>query len=359
MRSARARRRERRGNAPRPLSREPARAHIRPASLKYLSAPGCSGADRPPVTISSLSRSGERGVQLLEVLEVLEHRLDHLIHRLIRHVRPGHEGGADAEGLDIVRVARVHAARDHRLREIGVLFDQGIDLRAAHRDQIGIHGGGRLLDRAVRVADDERDRVDVVVGQRRALLGRLQLGGEREVVHGPALGVHQHLEGGARAGAGIADVDPLALEIIEGRDAGIGAGEQSERLRVEREHRPQVRERTLAFELRADALEGVVLHVALYDAEVELALAHGVDVVDRAARALDRATDPVLLAVGIDQPADGAAGRIVDAGDAAGADGDELVFLGRGDRRGEKAAPAAKPKARLRLDRILISLDLP
>ena len=68
-----------------------------------------------------------------------------------------------------------------------------------------------------------------------------------------------------------------------------------ERLGVQREHRAQVLERTLTLELRAETLEGVVLHVALHDAEVELALAHGVDVVDRAAGALDRAADAVLL----------------------------------------------------------------
>jgi hypothetical protein len=147
-------------------------------------------------------------------------------------------------------------------------------------------------------------------------------------VHGPALGLHQHFHGGALAGAGIADVHALALEVVEGRDAGIGRGQDVERLGVHGEHRAQALVGTLALEFRAHAVQGVVLDVALHDPEVELALAHGVDVVHRAASALDRAPDAMRLPIEVDQTADGAAGRVVHAGDAAGADGDELLFLG-------------------------------
>ena len=188
------------------------------------------------------------------------------------------------------------------------------------------------------MADREHHGVDLVVAQRLGLLGRLELGGEREVVHGPALGVHQHLHGGALAGARVADVDPLALEVVEGLDPGVGARDHGERLGMDREHRAQVLVRALALELLALALERLVLDVALHDAHVELALADGVDVVDRAAGALDRAADAVILAVLVDQPADRAAGRVVDPGDAAGADGDELLVLGGSEIRAEQDA---------------------
>ena len=45
---------------------------------------------------------------------------------------------------------------------------------------------------------------------------------------------------------------------------------------------------------------------------------------------LDRAAKPGFRAVGIHQTADRAAGRVIDPGHAAGADGDELLFLREG-----------------------------
>src|SRR3546814_18672684 len=78
----------------------------------------------------------------------------------------------------------------------------------------------------------------------------------------------------------------------------------------------------------------MVFPVGLDDAELELALAQRVQIVDRTGGRLDGAADAVLLAVLVHQPADGTARGIVHPGDTACADADKALF-----RRGRRAAP--------------------
>src|SRR5690606_23187954 len=139
----------------------------------------------------------------------------------------------------------------------------------------------------------------------------------------------QLLHRGARAGAGVADVEPLALEVVEALDVRLLPGNDGERLRMHGEDRAQ---RLVGLGIRELPLAviGVVLHVRLHHAEIEFAGANGVDVEHRAAGRFHRAADAVLLAGGVDQPADGTARGVVHAGDATGADRDELLLLGNG-----------------------------
>jgi hypothetical protein len=157
------------------------------------------------------------------------------------------------------------------------------------------------------------------------MLVGLELGGEREVAELPAHGAEELLHGGAGAGARIAHVHALALQLVELGDVRFLAGQHREGLGVHREHRAQIAEGA-AFLEGALALERIVLHVRLGETEVELAPLDGVDVVDRGAGGLDRAAQAVGLAVLVDEAADGAADRVVDAGHPAGPDGDEFLL---------------------------------
>ncbi len=103
---------------------------------------------------------------------------------------------------------------------------------------------------------------------------------------------------------------------------------------MHREHRAQVLVRFLEG---PGAVVVLILHVGLRHAEIELAGLDRVDVVDGAAGRLDRAAQAVLGAVLVDEPADGAADRVIDAGDAAGADGDELLLRSGGQWCGKHA----------------------
>jgi hypothetical protein len=107
------------------------------------------------------------------------------------------------------------------------------------------------------------------------------------------IGVHQHFHRAALTGAGVAHVHALALQVLEGLDAGIGARHNGEGLGVHREDGAQFLERALLLEARG-AVEGVVLPVGLRHAELQLAAADGVDVEDRAAGRFDAAADAVL-----------------------------------------------------------------
>ena len=82
---------------------------------------------------------------------------------------------------------------------------------------------------------------------------------------------------------------------------------------------------------------GLTLYIRLRDAEFKFVLLDRVDVEDRAAGGFDRAADSVIGAPAIHQTTDRAAGRIIDAGHAAGTDGDKAFFLGGdGSRHAER-----------------------
>src|SRR5690606_16398123 len=67
-------------------------------------------------------------------------------------------------------------------------------------------------------------------------------------------------------------------------------------------------------------------------------LTDGVDVIHRAAGGLHRAADVMVFAATIDQAADGAARRVIDAGNPAGTDGYEAVFICPGGVRPRQRA---------------------
>ena len=217
-----------------------------------------------------------------------------------------------------------------------------IDRGAGQRNQLGAAGGGRILDRRRRMADAIEEAVDLVVAERGALLVGLELGGEREVRLGPAHLLEQLLHRGQRARAGIADVEALALEVGELGDAGVLARQYRERLGMHREHRAQIGI-GLALELGL-ALGGVELNVGLRQPEIEFAGLDGVDVEHRAAGRFDRAAKAGFRPALVHQPADRAADRVVDAGHAAGADGDEFLLAAAGPA--STSAPAALPRRR-------------
>ena len=193
------------------------------------------------------------------------------------------------------------------------------------------------------MADGVGEGVDVVVAKLRALLGRCQFRGEREVGIGPALRSDQKIHQSPLAGAGIADVDALALQIVEDGHAGILAGHNGERLGVQREHGAQVFVLAGVGEIRL-AIIGVVLNVGLHDTEFQVAALDRVHVEHRTAGRFDRAADAVFAAVLVHQTADRTARRIIDASDAARSDRDELLILsargahaGGAEQRGRQA----------------------
>ncbi len=266
-------------------------------------------------------------MQLLEIVEVFEDRLDDIVDHLFRNLGRGYKSRADTKGLGVLIGTAVHTARNGCRTIVGILLDQLVNRRTVHVDQDRITGSGRFLDRAVRMTDDIDHGVNLVVAQCLRLLGRFQLRGEFQVGHLDAGCLHQDFHGAALSGTGVADIDALALDIHEVLDAGIGPGDHGERLRVNGEDRPQVLVRPLVGKL-AGAVIGVILPVRLGNAHIELAGSDGVQVVNRTTGTFNRATDAVLLAGLVDQATDGATGRIINTGHAAGTDGDKLVMAG-------------------------------
>ncbi len=277
---------------------------------------------------------GERRVQLLELVEVVEHGLGHGVHRVGRGLARRHHRGEHAVGVGGLRVVRVQAGGDGDLGVIGLVGHQLVHHRAGERHQLGAAGGGGVLDVGAGVAHAVEEPVHLAVAQGRTVLVGLQFGSEREIRELPTHGREHFFHRRARSRAGIAHVEALALEVLELGDVGLLAGHHGEGLGVHGKHGAQVPHGTGVLEL-ADALDGVELHVRLGEAEVELAGLDGVHVEHRTPGGFDRAADTVLGAVLVDQAADGAAGRVVHAGDAAGADGHEFLLRhGRGAGNG-------------------------
>src|SRR3546814_20156694 len=93
----------------------------------------------------------------------------------------------------------------------------------------------------------------------------------------------KHLHGSAGARPGIADIDPLALEVVEALRPDLSPCDQRDRLRMDGEDRAQLLERLGVGELTF-RLVRIVLHVGLDHAQIELAGGDGVGVAHRAAQ---------------------------------------------------------------------------
>src|SRR5699024_3220194 len=100
---------------------------------------------------------------------------------------------------------------------------------------------------------------------------------------------------------------------------------QGQGLRMQREEGAQLLIGAGVLEL-ADPFHGVVLHVRLHDAQIELTLTNRVHVENRASGALGRAADAVFGASLVDEAADRAASGVVDTGNPPGSDGYELLL---------------------------------
>jgi len=83
------------------------------------------------------------------------------------------------------------------------------------------------------VSDGEDNRVDLVVAQRSCLFGRFQFRGKGKIGSRPTHLLHHDFEGRTGAGAGIAEIDALALEIFKGVDARIRPRNNGKRFRVD------------------------------------------------------------------------------------------------------------------------------
>ena len=149
----------------------------------------------------------------------------------------------------------------------------------------------------------------------------------QEVIGFHVQGSEQHVDGGARAGSRVADIETLALEILELLHAGAIAGHNGQGLRIDGEDGTQVLV-SAAFLEAPLALDGVVLHVRLDDGKIDFTLPQRFKVVGRSAAALDGAADAMVRCVAIDEAADGFAGDLVNPAHAARADTDR-ARLGR------------------------------
>ena len=267
-------------------------------------------------------------VQLFEVVEVFKDCFYNIVNDVRIGCGLGHEGRADTEGLNVVRVTAIHAARNGGNTVIRVIGNQFVYFRTGNFDQNRITGRYSFLNRTGRMTNDIKHRIDLVIAKRLLLFSRLQFGCQCEIVKGPALGVHHDFNGVAATRTRVTDIDTFAFKVIKGFDAGISAGNNGERLRMDREDGTKFRERADVFECFF-TIKGIVLNVRLGNAKIQLARTNGVDVVGRTTSGLDRATNAMLFTVFVHQTADCTTCRIVNARHATGTDGDKTVFLCR------------------------------
>src|SRR5690606_21284087 len=175
-------------------------------------------------------------------------------------------------------------------------------------------------NRAVGMTVEIGPGVDVVVAQGAGLLGRLEFCSEGEDRLVPAHDLHDLFQRVTLAGTGIADLHPLALEIVEALDIGIAAREYGEDLTLQGENGAQIIHRPFFLE-RRQTFHRLVLMVGLHHAEVELAAAQTVDVGHAAATGRSIALD--VLGVAVDEAADRLPRHVINARLTTGTDGYE------------------------------------
>ncbi len=133
-------------------------------------------------------------------------------------------------------------------------------------------------------------------------------------------------------GTRISNIDPLALQIVEGVDPSILARDHGKQLGVNAEYGAQVIPRTLVRK-GTHAVKGVVLLIGLGHAHVLIARPDGIEVGYRATGGGRRTLESCLAAVTIDQFADGLTDDVVNARLSASANSDKLVGGGRSARQ--------------------------
>src|SRR5690606_24487275 len=168
------------------------------------------------------------------------------------------------------------------------------------------------------------------------LFGGGQLRCQRKVADGPAQRIHYHVHGVPLTGAGVADIEAFALEVLDVLDVGIGAGDDCQRLAVQRKHGAHVSEGAGIGKV-LHALIGLVLDIRLDHTHVHLASADGIHVGDRAAAGRRITADVVIAGAAVDQPAQRLPDYVIDTCLAACTDGDE-VLLGDGRSGSDRSA---------------------
>jgi len=143
----------------------------------------------------------------------------------------------------------------------------------------------------------------------------------------PSHGRHQGLAGDLLTGAAVARIDLFPLDICQGGDAAIGGGQQGQRLLIEAKQTAQLIVGTLPAE-GAGAVQGVVQYIGLHQRQLYVPLAQCLEVGHRATGALHGAAVSMEGIAGIEHPADGATGRVVDPIERARSDGQRLAAKG-------------------------------
>lgn len=263
----------------------------------------------------------EGRLESLEVVEVAEDRPRDLVDHRLRRRRRRHDGRPGAEGPDVGVLAGVRPRGNNGWAVLRVRSQQDVDARPAHLHEASAAAANGVLHDPVGALRGVDDGVHAAGAERLVLLVRCKLRHGREIGPLEPERVHEAVHRDPVARARVADVDPLAGEVRARPDARPGPHHDGERLLVCGEH--AAKRRVLAL-LREGPATGdrVALNVRRDHREIDAALAERLDVEDRAGRALHPARKPVPGRLEVDEAADGAPERIVDAARVPGADDD-------------------------------------
>ena len=280
-----------------------------------------------------LGEAFEAVVEPLELLEVLEHGLDRGVDHVVLDDLSRHHHRDRSERPGVAGRALVHAAGNGGGDVVVVALHQRVHRRSGHFRQHDVAEDARITQMLVRIAVGDDDGVELVVAQRRHRVFRVHLGRGREGRRVPPELRHQHLHRIPVERTRLADVHPLAFELVEVLDTGVGAGGNRERLGMEGEDRADIAIGAGRLEAPV-AVVGLVHPASLGHRHGELALAakalQTVDVLDVALGILRLARDAVFRRSLVDEPANPDPRGVIGAPDMAGSDDDRLLaFSGR------------------------------
>ena len=268
---------------------------------------GGDGSGKVQIQLSSLA-VGQIG-------DVLEGAVQEVVHVSLAHVVAGDDNSAHSHSGGVLSQV-VGLGGDGVRAVVGGGGDQGVNVLLIQADQGNLTGGGQVGDRNGGSAGNHEGGVDLSVLQGLGGISEGLIGGGDVLLHVQAIDAQNVNRVVEHAGAGSADGDALALQVVHSLDAGVD-GHDLDLLHVQVGHGGEVGHRAGLRE-GALAVVGIGHNVGLHEAQLSVIHVHVLDVDLRAAGGdgVDGGAGQVAHLA-----ADDVAEAVVGAGLAAGGEG--------------------------------------
>ena len=265
-------------------------------------------------------------MQAGKLLEVLIHHPAQAMDCLDRQGIQGHQVRAHPQGGDRHGLARVEVGRNAAPLVIGRSLDEPGYPGIIDGEQTGLAAPGQIRNHLIGLTRDHEGGVQAAITQALQPIGP-QPGGGGKILGLPAHGLDKRHDGDPVPAVDAAKIDPFSRQIPQAADPALFTDQQGHRFVMEPIEGAQRPVGTLVRE-GAGAMDGVVEHIGLHQGELALALLQILQVGKGSLGAPHAAAQAIWPALFVEQAAEGATDRVVDAGERPRADGEVIAGVG-------------------------------